>query len=92
MFDVTSLILRRRVLIYSHGNAVDIGCCIRNMMDLGKELDTDIILYDYEGFGCSKGVAKCDRLTRDLSAVYSYAREFFHGKDIFFIGESSRTF
>ena len=81
--------LFRRVIIQSHGNAVDIGCCIHNMLVLGQQLDTDIIIYDYEGFGCSNGVATFHSLTRDLSAVYDYARQFFHGKDIFLIGESS---
>lgn len=81
--------LPRRVIIHSHGNAVDIGCCIHNMLVLGQELDTDIIMYDYEGFGCSNGVATYQSLTRDLFAVYDFARQFFQGKDIFLIGESS---
>lgn len=59
------------------------------MLVVGHELDMDIIIYDYEGYGWSEGVAKNDSLTRDLSAVYDYARQYFQGKDIFMVGESS---
>lgn len=59
------------------------------MLILCQDMDTDIVIYDYEGFGCSDGIAKCDSLTRDLSAVYDYTRQFFHGRDIFLVGESS---
>jgi len=80
----------RRVIIYSHGNATDIGCCIDSIEALGKALDTDYIFYDYEGYGCSDGEAHSKNLSRDLRAVYEYARTLFDGKDIFLLGESSR--
>ena len=83
------LLISRRVLIQSHGNAVDIGYLIHNVLMLGQQLDTDIIIYDYEGYGCSDGITHCKDLTRDLAAVYDYATQFYKGKDIFLMGESS---
>ena len=79
----------RRVLIYSHGNAIDLGACIDIMCCLGSALDSDFIFYDYEGYGLSSGVPHSYNLPRDLRAVYEYARQFFEGKDIYLVGESS---
>ena len=79
----------RRVIIYSHGNALDIGCCIENIAVLGNALDTDYVFYDYEGYGCSDGDAHCENLSRDLRTVYEYVRTLFDGKDIYLLGESS---
>lgn len=78
----------RKVLIISHGNAIDNGCCISAMMLYAQTLDMDCIYYDYEGFGCSDGFTSCDCLERDIQVVYNYARQFFKGEDIFLLGES----
>ena len=95
-FQVTKLKVRilhflwcRRVVIYSHGNAADIGCCIDYMEILGRELDCDFIFYDYEGYGYSGGEARCRNLPRDLRAVYNYARTLFPATSIYLAGESS---
>lgn len=84
-----TLVNRRKVLIVSHGNAIDNGCCISAMMLYARSLDMDCIYYDYEGFGCSDGFTSCDCLERDIRVVYDYARQFFKGEDIFLLGESS---
>ena len=55
---------------------------------MGDELNIDVIIYDYEGFGCSDGVATSSALTPNLRAVYDYAIQFFEGRIIFFLGES----
>lgn len=81
--------LCRRVVLYSHGNAIDLGLCINNMVILGKEFNCDFIYYDYEGYGYSNGDPHGKNLPRDLKAVYDYARQFFAGEDIFLAGESS---
>ncbi|KAK8829043.1 hypothetical protein WA556_005600 [Blastocystis sp. ATCC 50177/Nand II] len=78
----------KKVLIVSHGNAIDNGCCISAMMLYARSLDMDCIYYDYEGFGCSDGFTSCDCLERDIRVVYDYARQFFKGEDIFLLGES----
>ena len=90
---VPSIILdsfpRRRVIIYSHANATDIGAIIPLTEMLGTVLDCDYVIYDYEGYGCSDGVAHGSNLPRDLRCVYDYVRTLFAGKDIYLAGESS---
>ena len=78
----------KRCLIFNHGNATDIGCYIDVIQLIGDELNIDVIIYDYEGFGCSDGVASSGSLSSDLKAVYDYATQFFEGRNIFFLGES----
>ena len=56
---------------------------------LGPKLDCDFIFYDYEGYGFSGGEMHSRNLKRDLRAVYNYARQFYSGSSIFFVGESS---
>ena len=89
VFSASKLFIRRRVLLYSHGNAIDIGAMVNNMIFLSTELDCDIISYDYEGYGYSNGVASSKNLPRDLMAVYKYALEYYPRNAIYLIGESS---
>ena len=77
------------MIIYSHGNAADIGCCIEYMEVLGSSLDCDIIFYDYEGYGYSTGEASCSNLPRDLRTVYNYTCSLFSPDKIYLMGESS---
>lgn len=83
------IITSRRVIIYSHCNATDIGFCALAMEPLGNELDTDYIYYDYEGYGESNGAPHSYNLPRDLRAVYDYARTLYKGSAIYLTGESS---
>lgn len=79
----------RRAILYSHGNAVDLGLCVEVILFLGEKLDSDIFFYDYEGYGCSQGKACAKFLPRDLRALYDHVRQSFEGKNIYFYGESS---
>ena len=83
------IVTPRRVIIYSHANAIDIGFCAMTMEPLGDTLDTDYIYYDYEGYGCSGGAPHSYNLPRDLRAVYNYARTLYKGSAIYLAGESS---
>ena len=79
----------RRLIIYNHGNAVDLGLCVNNMIILGDAFDADFIYYDYEGYGYSNGETHSHNLPRDLRAVYDYALQSYAGENIYFYGESS---
>ena len=59
---------------------------------LGTLLDSDYVIYDYEGYGCSDGEARGTNLPRDLRCVYDYVRTLFAGKDIYLAGESSTVY
>jgi len=45
-------------LIYSHGNAEDIGQSIFWMKKLRNQLQVDVVTYDYIGYGVSKRKTK----------------------------------
>ena len=82
----------RRAILYSHGNAIDLGLCIDVIQFLGEKLDSDIYFYDYEGYGCNQGKPCAKYLPRDLRALYDHVRKSFDGKNIYFYGESSSVF
>ena len=43
----------RYTLLYSHGNAEDIGLLAKFLTDISKLLQVDILVYDYSGYGVS---------------------------------------
>lgn len=77
------------MIVYSHQNATDIGEIVPMIEVLGTLLDSDYVIYDYEGYGCSGGEAHGTNLPRDLRCVYDYVKTLFAGKDIYLAGESS---
>lgn len=72
---------RTRVIIYSHGNATDIGAMFPLQVILAHSLDCDVLVYDYSGYGESGGVPEEVSTYRDIDAVYDYVcREVVHGR------------
>ncbi len=62
----------RRVIIYSHGNAVDIGGCYEICDVLAHMLDAHVIVYDYPNYGASSKTAMCESvLNSSIESVYS---------------------
>src|SRR5438128_241608 len=45
----------RTVILYSHGNASDIGHMDNFLSGLAKDVKVDIVSYDYEGYGLTGG-------------------------------------
>lgn len=60
------------IIIYSHGNATDIGHTHKYLSDLSKDLRVKIITYDYPGYGLSPGTASESECIRAIDAVYNY--------------------
>ena len=61
-------------LIYSHGNAIDIG----NLTYLQQRFidhGFSVIIYDYSGYGLSEGIASEEQVYNDVQAVYNYLIE-----------------
>jgi len=66
----------RRVIIYSHGNAVDIGGCYEICDVLAHMLDAHVIVYDYPNYGVSSKTAICESvLNSSIESVYSRCME-----------------
>lgn len=62
----------RRVVIYSHGNAIDIGGCHDICCVLANMLDAHVIVYDYPNYGVSSKTAMCESaLNSSIESVYS---------------------
>ena len=47
---------RARLIIHSHGNAMDCGGGFEMLAEIGDQLDVSILTYDYRGYGKSGDV------------------------------------
>jgi pimeloyl-ACP methyl ester carboxylesterase len=61
-----------KTLIYSHGNATDIGAMHFMQLILAKGLKCNVVMYDYSGYGESGGVSLESNTYADIEAVYDY--------------------
>jgi len=65
------------LILHSHGNACEIGHMDRFLMKLFEDLgNVDIISYDYEGYGLTKGLNKTptiDGCIRSIDSIYNHA-------------------
>lgn len=57
-------------ILFSHGNAVDIGQMTSFLVGLGGRLRCNILTYDYSGYGCSTGSPSEGNLYADIEAVW----------------------
>jgi len=62
----------RTMLLFSHGNATDIGCMRDHLIDLSQQLQVNIFTYDYSGYGLSTGKANAHNTLSDIEAAYDY--------------------
>jgi hypothetical protein len=66
---------RTKTIIYSHGNATDIGAMFAMQSILVQALECNVVCYDYSGYGESGGVAQENNTYQDIKAVYKYCVE-----------------
>eukprot|EP00735_Rhodelphis_limneticus_P010230 TRINITY_DN2950_c0_g1::TRINITY_DN2950_c0_g1_i1::g.4025::m.4025 TRINITY_DN2950_c0_g1::TRINITY_DN2950_c0_g1_i1::g.4025 ORF type:complete len:343 (-),score=54.54,sp/Q5ZJX1/AB17C_CHICK/35.35/1e-49,Abhydrolase_5/PF12695.2/2e-24,Abhydrolase_6/PF12697.2/2.7e-14,Abhydrolase_1/PF00561.15/6.9e-06,Abhydrolase_1/PF00561.15/0.069,Peptidase_S9/PF00326.16/0.00016,Hydrolase_4/PF12146.3/0.0018,Abhydrolase_2/PF02230.11/4e+03,Abhydrolase_2/PF02230.11/0.034,LIP/PF03583.9/3.1e+02,LIP/PF03583.9/0.13,FSH1/PF03959.8/0. len=64
-------------IIYSHGNATDIGEMFPFFADLRRHLGVQVLAYDYSGYGCSSGTPSEDNTYADIDAAFRYSQQ--HG-------------
>uniref|UniRef100_A0A7S2MJ18 Serine aminopeptidase S33 domain-containing protein n=1 Tax=Zooxanthella nutricula TaxID=1333877 RepID=A0A7S2MJ18_9DINO len=62
-------------LIFSHGNAEDLGSVIEKMREVSHILDVNVFAYEYTGYGMSTGVASEQAFYADIHAAYSYLKD-----------------
>jgi pimeloyl-ACP methyl ester carboxylesterase len=66
----------RRVILYSHGNAIDIGGCHEICEVMSAMLDAHVIAYDYPNYGASSKTCMCESaLNSSIEAVYARCME-----------------
>jgi len=63
---------KTRTIIYSHGNATDIGAMNFMQCVLARALQCNVLMYDYSGYGESGGVALEQSTYDDIQLVYQY--------------------
>ncbi|CAB9504427.1 Protein ABHD17C [Seminavis robusta] len=70
-----------KTIIYSHGNATDIGAMFPLQAVLAHSLDCNVVMYDYSGFGESGGMPLEENTYCDIQAVYDYTLEHVANND-----------
>jgi pimeloyl-ACP methyl ester carboxylesterase len=83
---------RPKVLLYSHGNAVDLGSLHSVAALLAQECGCTVVTYDYSGYGESTGSPSELETYRDIDAVYEYVKSTGlvddPARDLVLVGES----
>lgn len=63
-------------LLFSHGNAEDLGLIIRFFREVSHELNVNVFAYEYTGYGMSTGSAPQEPcLYADIEAAFKYLRD-----------------
>jgi hypothetical protein len=70
-----------KTIIYSHGNATDIGAMYPLQSILSHSLECNVVSYDYSGYGESGGVPMEANTYKDIDAVFKYTVENICGGD-----------
>ena len=66
----------RHVVLYSHGNATDVGECQDICKMLADMLDAHVVVYDYPNYGNSSKASMCEStLNASIEAVYTRFQE-----------------
>ncbi|KAG0465970.1 hypothetical protein HPP92_020134 [Vanilla planifolia] len=77
-------------LLYSHGNAADLGQLHDLLVELSVHLRVNVMGYDYSGYGQSSGKPTEQNTYLDIEAVYKCLEENYetHAEDIILYGQS----
>ncbi|KAH6772359.1 alpha/beta-Hydrolases superfamily protein [Perilla frutescens var. hirtella] len=80
----------RFTLLYSHGNAADLGQMLELFLELRAHLRVNIMSYDYSGYGASTGKPSEFNTYYDIEAVYDCLKNEYGIKqeDIILYGQS----
>mmetsp|Transcript_97946 Transcript_97946/g.277055 ORF Transcript_97946/g.277055 Transcript_97946/m.277055 type:complete len:268 (+) Transcript_97946:43-846(+) len=65
----------RFTLLFSHGNAEDLGLIIRYFRDLSQILRVNVFSYEYTGYGMSTGQPQEKAVYADVVAAFRYIRD-----------------
>ncbi|XP_016410745.1 protein ABHD17C-like isoform X1 [Sinocyclocheilus rhinocerous] len=64
----------RYTLLFSHGNAVDLGQMCSFYIGLGSRINCNVFSYDYSGYGVSTGKPSEKNLYADIEAAWQVLR------------------
>ncbi|MED6170457.1 hypothetical protein PIB30_031109 [Stylosanthes scabra] len=82
--------MAKSTLLYSHGNAADIGQMYELFIEISIHLRVNLLGYDYSGYGQSSGKPSEHNTYADIEAAYKYLEENYGTKqeDIILYGQS----
>lgn len=66
---------KTKTIIYSHGNATDIGAMHFMQVVIAKGLKCNVVMYDYSGYGESGGVPLEENTYSNIEMVYDHVLE-----------------
>lgn len=78
-------------ILYSHGNATDIGAMYAWYAHMAKSLGVNVVGYDYTGYGPSTGQSTEKQIYLDITAVYEFCCQDLvknPGKNLILYGQS----
>ena len=80
-------------ILFSHGNAVDIGQMSSFYVGLGSRINCNIMAYDYSGYGISSGTANEKNMYADIEAAWNALRKRYgiSPENTIFYGQSIGT-
>lgn len=79
-----------KTILYSHGNATDVGAMSGLQAIIAKHVDCNVLVYDYSGYGESGGVPMEKNTYRDIKLIYEWvvANVTHHESKIILYGQS----
>lgn len=77
-----------RVILYSHGNAEDLGQRLPYLDLMSQLCAADVLAYDYCGYGLSEGRPSEENCLAAIDAAYEYLLDRFHPSRIVVFGRS----
>lgn len=82
-----------RYLLYSHGNAEDIGHVRGWAKTLASQLNIHVYVYDYTGYGHNGRHGECseEATLQNIRDMFKYIRRIAPAKDIYLYGQSLGT-
>lgn len=92
--DIIAMYVRcpkaRLTVLYSHGNAADLGKMYELFIEFSARLHVNVMGYDYSGYGRSSGKAGEANTFADIEAAYKCLVEVYgtRGEDIVLYGQS----
>lgn len=80
--------INQPIILFCHGNIGNISYR-RYVVDLCREINLSLFLFDYQGYGSSKGKATLDNIKRDGETAYNYLLQLGYSPDKIIVwGES----
>mmetsp|Transcript_87004 Transcript_87004/g.281751 ORF Transcript_87004/g.281751 Transcript_87004/m.281751 type:complete len:246 (+) Transcript_87004:48-785(+) len=77
-----------RTILYSHGNAEDLGQILPYLDKMSEACLADVLAYDYSGYGISEGTPSEENCYMCIDAAYGYLRQHVSPSRIIAFGRS----